>query len=111
MRRYKVVIAQSGKTDVKNKKRYIMEHFKYRDYAQSFSTKIKKAIQELAILPTGYGTTGFQYRGYDIYMKPTGNHLLLYTVDEEQMIVTVLRMLQDGMDWEQIIQRWLEGNA
>ncbi len=109
-KRYKVVIAQSGKMDVMNKKRYIIENFKYRDYAQNFSAKIKKAAQELDTLPTGYGTTGFQYRGYDIYMKPNSNHLLFYTVDEEKMVVTVLRVLQDGMDWEYIIGRWIESN-
>ncbi len=59
-KRYKVVIAQSGKMDVMNKKRYIIENFKYRDYAQNFSAKIKKAAQGLDTLPTGY----------DIYMKP-----------------------------------------
>ncbi len=109
-KRYKVVIAQSGKMDVLNKKRYIIENFKYRDYAQNFSVKIKKAVQELNTLPTGYGATGFQYRGYDIYMKSNSNHLLFYTVDEEKMVVTVLRVLQDGMDWEYIIRRWIESN-
>lgn len=109
-KRYKVVIAQSGKMDVMNKKRYIIENFKYRDYAQNFSAKIKKAAQDLDTLPTGYGTTGFQYRGYDIYMKPNSNHLLFYTVDEEKMVVTVLRVLQDGMDWEYIIGHWIERN-
>ncbi len=84
--------------------------FKYRDYAQNFSAKIKKATQELDTLPTGYGTTGFQYRGYDIYMKSYSNHLLFYTVDEEKMVVTVLRVLQDGMNWEYIIGRWIESN-
>ena len=109
-KRYKVVMAQSGKMDVMNKKRYIIEKFKYRDYAQSFSAKIKKAAQELDTLPTGYGTTGFQYRGYGIYMKPNSNHLLFYTVDDEKMIVIVLRILQDGMDWEYIIRHWIESN-
>lgn len=72
------------------KKRYIIENFKYRDYAQNFSAKIKKAAQGLDTLPTGY----------DIYMKPNSNHLLFYTVDEEKMVVIVLRVLQDGMDWK-----------
>ena len=93
-----------------NKKRYIIENFKYRDYAQNFSAKIKKATQELDTLPTGYGATRFQYRGYDIYMKPNSNHLLFYTVDEENMVVTVLRILQDGIDWEYIIRHWIERN-
>lgn len=109
-KRYKVVIAQSGKTDVKNKKRYIIQNFKYREYAESFSMKIKKAAGELAIFPTKHQTTGFQYRGYDIYMKPQSNHLLFYTIDDDRNIVTVLRILQDGMDWEYIIQQWIQIN-
>jgi plasmid stabilization system protein ParE len=110
-KRYKVVIAQSGKLDVKNKKQYILEKFKYRDYAENFSKKIKKAAQALEILPHGYSTTGFVYRGYEIYMKPTNNHLLFYTIDEEKKIVTVLRVLQDGMDWEYIIEQWININS
>lgn len=110
-KRYKVVIAQSGKMDVMNKKRYIIENFKHRDYARNFSAKIKKAVQKLDTLPIGYGITGFQYRGYDIYMKPISNHLLFYTVDEVKMVITVLRVLQDGMDWEYIIKHWIESNT
>ena len=40
-RKYKVVIAQSGKLDVKEKKKYILQQFKYREYAEDFSQKIK----------------------------------------------------------------------
>ena len=69
-KKYKVVIAQSGKLDVKEKKKYILQQFKYREYAENFSKKIKKAVLALDTLPTGYNTTGFRYRGYDIYMKP-----------------------------------------
>lgn len=52
-KRYKVVIAQSAKIDVKNKKQYILKNFKYRDYAENFSSKIKEAARELEILPQG----------------------------------------------------------
>lgn len=108
---YKVVIAQSGKLDVEYKKRYIIDTFKYRSYAENFSLQIKKAAQQLDTLPCAYGTTGFRYRGYDIYMKPQSNHLLFYTVDEEARTVTVLRVLQDGMDWEYIIEHWIVQNS
>ena len=39
-KKYKVVIAQSGKLDVKEKKKYILQQFKYREYAENFSKKI-----------------------------------------------------------------------
>ncbi len=110
-KQYKVVIAQSGKSDIKNKKRYIIEKFKYRSYAENFSQKIKEAAQQLDTLPCAYGTTGFRYRGYDIYMKPQSNHLLFYIVDEKIQTVTILRVLQDGMDWEYIIEQWIKQSS
>ncbi len=110
-KRYKVVIAQSGKADVKNKKHYILQNFKYREYAETFSAKIKEAAEELAIFPTSHQTTGFQYRNYNIYMKSQSNHLLFYVVDDDKSIVTILRVLQDGMDWEYIIQHWIQINS
>jgi hypothetical protein len=36
--------------------------------------------------------------------------LFFYVVDEEKQKVTVLRVLQDGMNWKIIIKRWLEEN-
>lgn len=109
-KKYKVVIARSGKLDVKEKKEYIIQHFKYREYAENFSQKIKKAAMQLDTFPAGHEATGFQYRGYDIYMKSQSNHLLFYTVNEETAVVTVLRVLQDGMDWEYIIKSWISRN-
>ncbi|MDO5423463.1 MAG: type II toxin-antitoxin system RelE/ParE family toxin [Eubacteriales bacterium] len=110
-RKYKVVITETGKLDVKEKKKYILQQFQYREYAENFSQMIKRAIMQLDTFPTGHGKTGFQYRGYDIYMKPQNNHLLFYTVNEETATVTVLRVLQDGMDWESIINRWISRNS
>lgn len=109
-KRYKVVIAQSGKEDIKQKKRYIIQNFKYREYAENFSSKMKKAVESLKIFPEGFQTTGLRYRGYDLYIKLQDNHLLFYTIDEDKAVVTVLRILQDGMDWEYIIRRWIQIN-
>lgn len=106
-KKYKVRIAESGKRDIQEKKKYIIRHFKYREYAENFSQKIKEAIERLEMFPKGYKTTGFHYRGYDIYLKPQSNHLIFYTVNDETDTVTVLRVLQDGMDWEYIIECWI----
>ncbi len=43
-------------------------------------------------------------------MKPYRSYLFFYIVDEEEMMVTVLRVLQDGMNWQYIIRCWLEQN-
>ena len=60
MEHYRVMIAQSGKEDIKERKRYILSKFRYRILAENFTQKIKKAAQSLDTLPTGYEVTGFQ---------------------------------------------------
>jgi len=106
--RYRVRLADSAKEDIKSRKRSILEHFLSRDLAENFSAKIKIAIQKLDIFPTAYRPTEFVYRGYDIYLKPRSTYLIFYTVDEEKKTVTVLRVLQDGMNWKHIIKCWLQ---
>lgn len=109
-KRYRVVIAESGKEDVKRKKRYILDTFKYRDYAENYSRKIRQAAKELDSFPTAYERSGFIYRGYEIFYYPRASHLLFFTVDEMTKTVTILRVLQDGMDWESILDEWIGQN-
>ncbi len=51
--KYKVLITDIAKEDIKEKKKYILRNFKYREYAEHFSRKIKKAVQELDTLQDG----------------------------------------------------------
>lgn len=44
IKKYKVMIANSGKMDIKSKKKYIIQQFKYREYAETFSQTIKKQL-------------------------------------------------------------------
>lgn len=109
-KRYNVVIAESGKVDIIRKKKYILDSFKYRDYAENYSKNIQKAARELDTFPTAYETSGFMYRGYAIYYYPRVGHLLFFIVDENTRTVTILRVLQDGMDWKSIIEEWIQLN-
>ena len=109
-KRYKVLIAQSAKEDIKEKKQNILRKFKYRDYATNYSNKIKSAAKELDTFPTAYESCGFLYRGYDILFYPRHGHLLFYVGDETLMTVPILRVLQDGMDWQTIIEKWINLN-
>ena len=109
-KRYDVVIAESGKIDIIKKKKYILESFKYRDYAENYSSKIRKAAKELETFPYAYQTSGFLYRGYEIYYYLRAGHLLFFIVNEQTRTVTILRVLQDGMDWQRIINKWIQQN-
>jgi len=108
--KYKVLIAESAKKDIKEKKQYIIDTFKYRELGERFSKKIKKAVITLEVLPQGYSATEFRYKGHIIYLKPIDTYLLLYIVDNSNHIVTILRVLQDGMNWRLVMRRWTELN-
>lgn len=75
---------------------------------ENFSKKIREATNGLKVLPKGHNTTDFEYRGYTIYLKPYRTYLIFYIVDEEKSIVTILRVLRDGMYWQYILRRWLK---
>ncbi len=57
-KKYKIVISKDALLDIKSTKKYILDTFKYREYAENFSKKIKKAIKELDSFPKGYEATG-----------------------------------------------------
>jgi len=106
--KYRVEFTFSSRDDMRKMKKYILDKFKYRELGESFSEKMKEAMEGLKTFPTGYDTVGFRYRGYDIYMKPYRTYLFFYVVDNEEMTVTVLRVMQDGMDWRFVLKRWLK---
>ena len=106
--KYKIEYTFSSLDDMRKMKKYILDTFKYRELGEIFTKKMKEATEGLKTLPTGFDTVGFQYRGYDIHMKPYRTYLFFYVVDNDKKTVTVLRVMQDGMDWQFILKRWLK---
>ena len=66
-KKYKIVISKDALLDIKLTKKYILDTFKYREYAENFSKKIKKAIKELDSFPKGYEAAGYVIEGLSIY--------------------------------------------
>lgn len=91
-------------------KKYILDTFKYRELGENFTKKMKEATKGLKSLPMGYDTVDFTYRGYEIYLKPYKTYLFFYVVNEETRTVTILRVMQDGMNWRIILNHWLQDN-
>lgn len=106
-KKYRIRYTYSSRDDIRGMKKYILESFKYRELGENFTKKIKAAADSLRTLPTGHNTTGIRYKGYDIYFKPYRTYLLFYIVDEGRLVVTILRVLQDGMNWQYILKRWV----
>jgi len=102
-KKYKILLSKDALQDIKDNKSYILKNFKYREYAENFSKKIKKAIKELDPFAEGYEKTGFLIEGLEVYYKPYSTYLIFFVV--EDTTVTVVRVLKDRMYWQAIINR------
>ncbi len=101
-KKYKIVISKDALLDIKSTKKYILDTFKYREYAENFSKKIKKAIEELDSFPRGYEDTGYVIEGLSIYFRPYSTYIIFFVVEEST--ITVIRVLKDRMYWQSIIK-------
>ncbi len=101
--KYRVLLSKDALEDIKQTKKYILTTFRYREYAEDFSKKIKKAIKELNVFPTGYERAGYVIEGLEIYFKPYSTYLIFFVV--ENNTVTVIRVLKDRMYWQSIIKK------
>lgn len=107
---YKVQYTHSSRNDMRSMKRYILQTFCYPELGENFTRKMKKVAKELANSPVGYADTGFLYRGYEVYLKPSQSYLFFFVINKKEQVVTILRVLQERMDWKCIFKNWLKRN-
>lgn len=108
LKKYKVCLSKEALTDIKKTKQYLLTTFQYREYAEDFSRKIKKAIKELSTFPKSYETTDYKIEGLQIYYKPFNTYLIFFVI--ENTTITVIRVLKDRMYWQTIIQEMKQIN-
>ena len=102
-KKYKIILSKDAVQDIKENKKYILENFMYREYAENFSRKIKAAIKELTPFAESYEKTGFVIEGLVVYYKPCDTYLIFFVVEESTVII--IRVLKDKMNWQLIINR------
>ncbi|MBQ8821018.1 MAG: type II toxin-antitoxin system RelE/ParE family toxin [Lachnospiraceae bacterium] len=108
--KYKIEFTFSSRDDMRKMKKYILDTFKYRELGENFTRKMKEATEGLKTLPESFDKIGLQYRGYGIRLKLYRKYLFFYVVDNKTKIVTILRVMQEGMDWQVVLKRWLKEN-
>lgn len=89
-------------------KEYILKEFMYPQYGVNFDNKIKEAIKIIKRSPKSFKSTELTYRGYEIYMRCINTYLFFYIVEDG--VITVLRVLKDGMNWEYLMKLWIRQN-
>ena len=107
---YKVQYTLAARNDIVEMKRYILDNFKYHELGEKFLAKIKKGVEGIRVFPNAYAPIGIKYRGLDIKFRVYKGYIFLYVVDEVKMKVLILRIMQDDMDWRNILRYWLLHN-
>ena len=96
-------MSKDALSDIRETKQYILARFKYRGYAENFSKKIRKAIQQLDIFPTSYKKTGCKIDGLEVCYKPYSTYLIFFVIEDDT--VFVIRVLKDRVFWQKVIQK------
>lgn len=102
-RKYSIIISKDALLDIKSTKEYILNTFKYCEYAENFSQKIKNAIKELGSFPKAYEATEYIIEGLRVYFKPYSTYLIFFVIEDST--ITVIRVLKDRMYWQSIIMK------
>jgi len=107
-KKYKIRLSLDAVQDIKLTKDYILRNFKYREYAESFSKKIKSEIKKLDPFAEAYEKTGFIIEGFPVYYKPYNTYIIFFIVENKMVIV--IRVLKEIMDWQTILKSMKEIN-
>ena len=102
MTKYKILLAEDAKIDIQETRRYILEKFHYREYAENYSESIRKAIESLEFFAEAHKVTGITIDGYPIYCYPRSTYLIFYIIENHGLMV--IRVLKNRMAWQRIIK-------
>ena len=100
---YDIIISRYALEDIKSIKGYILKQFKYCEYAEKFSKKIKESIRKIKMFPKAYEKTEYKVEGLDVYVKHCDTYLIFFVVDEKNIII--IRVLNGRMYWKSIIEQ------
>lgn len=107
---YRVQFTDAARRDQKGLRQYIVKQFGYSGYGKNFDNKMKSAVKAIKSAAVAIRPTSLYYREYNIYMFVHKTYLFFYIVDEPTRMITVIRVMQDGMDWMSRLKRWTKQN-
>lgn len=101
---YKIKETLEAINDVTNHAKYIIDEFKNHKAALDFLDNYDKEIQKLKTFPFGYRKIGFEYRDYEIRLKPYDSYNIFFIADMVHKEIVILRILKDREEWQVTLQ-------
>ena len=105
MERYKVVVTDEARSDLRAAARYIAMELRQPDTAEKLLDRFVDEIESLETMPQSHPCVRDDYlAGLGIRMTMVGNYLLVYLADRSALTVTILRVLHGRRDWLAILR-------
>lgn len=102
---YKVIYSPAALDDIRNIYSYIAFDLNVPDIAQGQVDRIRKEIRSLDFMPMRYAIVDWEpWRSMEMHKVPVDNFVIYYTVSNESLTVTVIRIFYGGQDAESIVK-------
>lgn len=102
--KYSVIYSPAARDDLFAIRRYIADKLKAPTTATKLAKRIRDSIKELDTSPERYVRVEWEpWQSMNMRHYPVGNYEIFYVVDNENAVVTIVRIFYGGRDIENII--------
>ena len=106
MERYKVILSQKGKAEIRAIIQYIAVNLHQPDTARHIQHRFKELVASLKTMPNRYALVSDSYlASMGLRMASVGNYLVFYMVDQETKAVNISRVIYGRQDWITLLTR------
>lgn len=102
---FKVIYAPAALDDLRTIYSYIAYELKAVQAAKNQTNRIRKQVRSLDSMPGRYSKVDWEpWTSMDMHKLPVDHYTVYYLVDDNQKIVTIVRIFYGGRDIKSIIQ-------
>lgn len=104
MERYKVVLSQKAKAEIRAIVRYIAVNLREPVTAKRMQKRFKEMAASFKIMPKRFALVPDSYlASAGFRMTSVGNYLVFYTLDEDKKTVNISRVLNGRQNWIELL--------
>ena len=107
MKKYEVIISEQADQDLRDKYEYIAEELLSPDSAAGQLDRLKTAILNLDTVPESHRRYGEEpWRSRILRIFPVDNYIVFYIPDNDELTMTIIRVIYGGRNIEVQLNRF-----
>lgn len=96
---YKIIYSNEALNDLREIYSYIAFTLLVQSTAQEQVSRIRKKILSLDFMPSKYKIVSWEpWKSMKIHQLPIDNYIIFYLIDDEKMLIKVIRIMYAGRD-------------